>query len=568
MALNELGEQQNFPVEFVDGFISEMCVSIPWASLLSDSSFVEVKGLTLTVQPKQRADTGTSMFESMWSSMTSSLQLAKDCFKQERADTKDAQESQPLEGLELFAQTIDSILSRVKVKFLDTVIRVEHVPKDSISGVGLEIRIKSLDYFDEAGADPPAPSTPEAQLQQGNKMYQVAAFTTKKFYLNGITLYTDEFPSKARTFSRSVMTMSSSSTPDSKNFDNANTAPVTPSSSSPPSDSQPHSNLSTEANPILFGKLNGCQEVRLRLKQSEVVVGPKVDIEVNLGSLTMFLSARQLHVLLELLHGLATPDLEDTSNVTPRARCLEKPMDSSDFHRVEQELLHQLQPPPVLRTKGLQNTQGWSTASLDDSDEEFLPMKGGAMIDSMLSSVTSMDGSVLSSVSSVSTSAHRYTNYCVCVGAGVRTLDTDPNAEVSHFHVRLSSVMLVLLHEDILTLCVETDGSSLARSSVQQMKSVAQHFFSEIGLFAVSGYDNKDFIEGKKVFERACQLNHIRLLAAPVIIEGNEKTTSLASSISGRVTAASLELLECLVDKPAAVEVVEVRVHHHLRGFM
>nr|CAD7269319.1 unnamed protein product [Timema shepardi] len=85
---------------------------------------------------------------------------------------------------------------------------------------------------------------------------------------------------------------------------------------------------------------------------------------------------------------------------------MEKPMDPSDFHRVEQELLNQLQPPPVIRTKDLQNTQGWSTASLDDSDEEFLPMKGGGMIDSMLSSVSSMEGSVLSSGSSVSTSAH------------------------------------------------------------------------------------------------------------------------------------------------------------------
>nr|CAD7432621.1 unnamed protein product [Timema monikensis] len=47
------------------------------------------------------------------------------------------------------------------------------------------------------------------------------------------------------------------------------------------------------------------------------------------------------------------------------------------------------------------------------------------------------------------------------------------------------------------------------------------------------------------------------LLSASVIIEGNEKTTSLTSSISSRVTVASLELLECLVDKPAAVEVVE-----------
>jgi hypothetical protein len=73
-----------------------------------------------------------------------------------------------------------------------------------------------------------------------------------------------------------------------------------------------HSNLSLEPDPILFGKLAGRQEIRLKLKQSEGVMGPKVDLEVNLGSLTTFLSARQLHVLIELLHGLATPDLEDT----------------------------------------------------------------------------------------------------------------------------------------------------------------------------------------------------------------------------------------------------------------
>jgi len=42
----------------VDGYISQMSVSIPWSSLLSDSSFVEVTGLMLTVQPKQRADSG------------------------------------------------------------------------------------------------------------------------------------------------------------------------------------------------------------------------------------------------------------------------------------------------------------------------------------------------------------------------------------------------------------------------------------------------------------------------------------------------------------------------------
>lgn len=187
-ALNELGEQQNLPIEFVDGYISQMSVSIPWSSLLSDSSFVEVVGLMLTIQPKQRADSGASMFESMWSSMTSSMQLAEECLKEGSSDGKDTEQPQPLEGLELFAQAIDSILSRVKVKFVETVLRLEHVPKDSNAGVAVEFRIKNVDYFDEAGTDPPNLMPGETYLQQGNKVYQVAAFTARKFYLEGITM--------------------------------------------------------------------------------------------------------------------------------------------------------------------------------------------------------------------------------------------------------------------------------------------------------------------------------------------------------------------------------------------
>ena len=52
------------------------------------------------------------------------------------------------------------------------------------------------------------------------------------------------------------------------------------------------------------------------------------------------------------------------SNVAPRSRCMEKPMDRTDFHRVEQELQQKLHPLPVLQTQSLQCAQGWSTASL------------------------------------------------------------------------------------------------------------------------------------------------------------------------------------------------------------
>lgn len=72
-------------------------------------------------------------------------------------------------------------------------------------------------------------------------------------------------------------------------------------------------------------------------------------MEITLGALTLFLSPRQLHVLLELAHGLASPDLEDVSNVVPR-RYAEKPMASSDFNRIERELIHQTHPIQDLKT--------------------------------------------------------------------------------------------------------------------------------------------------------------------------------------------------------------------------
>jgi hypothetical protein len=55
------------------------------------------------------------------------------------------------------------------------------------------------------------------------------------------------------------------------------------------------------------------------------------------------------------------------SNVAPRSRCMEKPMDRTDFRRVEQELQQKLHPLPALQTQSLQCAQGWSTASLGEA---------------------------------------------------------------------------------------------------------------------------------------------------------------------------------------------------------
>ncbi|KAI5741739.1 hypothetical protein M8J76_016678 [Diaphorina citri] len=506
--LNELAEQQSLPLEFVDGYIGEMSVSIPWATILRDSSYVQISGMVLTVQPKQRAEEmgAGSLFESMIS-MTSSIQLATEI--QQTEPPPDPAEvdnqNQTIEGIELIARTLDSILCKIKVKFVDTTIRLEHVPKGSKTGVALEIHVKNMDYCDEAGCDISSGHVGESTPGSPNGE---SAFAIKKFHLDGVSLSTDEFPTSARTVSRSLMLSTSLEGQDE-------------SGSSSPSKDYPEDRRTYE--PVLFGKLVGRQELRVKVKQSEGIPGPKVDVEVNMGSLMIFATPRQIHLLQALLHGLATPGIQDSSNVITK----EKRMEKADFERVGLDLLNQLHPGAAAQkeSKGLQNMQGWSAADPDeDSDDEFHPI-GGALSrgDSLASS---MDSSTMSSVSGLS-----------------KSTSVDFSTRSSYLRHGKRKKHRVLLHEDILATSGESE--SLLASSVHQLNAVAVEFFQKLALFAVSPHGNKDFLEARQVFLNACRLNHMRLLAAPVMLELEERDSTLL----GTITGGSVELLECLVEE-------------------
>lgn len=92
---------------------------------------------------------------------------------------------------------------------MDTVIRLEHAPADSNTGLAMEIWIKNFEYSDEAGCD----STTEDPNEPANG-YVVSAFVTKRIHLEGVTFHIDEFSSRSKVFPTN--TMSRESTPDSK----------------------------------------------------------------------------------------------------------------------------------------------------------------------------------------------------------------------------------------------------------------------------------------------------------------------------------------------------------------
>ncbi|KAL8168983.1 UNVERIFIED_CONTAM: Autophagy protein [Gekko kuhli] len=184
-SLNEIMESADAPLEVTEGFIQSISLSVPWGSLLQDNCALEVKGLELVFKPRPRLASGSEPM--YWSSfMTSSMQLAKECLSQKLTDEQ-GEGSQPFEGLEKFAETIETVLRRVKVTFLETVLRIEHVPDNSKSGTALEIHIEKTMYCDET-----------ADECSGINVHQPTAFALKLLQLSGVSLFWDEFPASSK----------------------------------------------------------------------------------------------------------------------------------------------------------------------------------------------------------------------------------------------------------------------------------------------------------------------------------------------------------------------------------
>ena len=98
----------------------------------------------------------------------------------------------------------------------------------------------------------------EQTNSQGEHINEKSAYATKKFRLEGVTIYSDEFPANEKTQSRSCCSSSESV------------------SSSNSSDSNCDVEQKTSSSLILCGKLSGRHEIAMRYKQSENLPGPKV----------------------------------------------------------------------------------------------------------------------------------------------------------------------------------------------------------------------------------------------------------------------------------------------------
>ncbi|XP_029466870.1 autophagy-related protein 2 homolog A [Rhinatrema bivittatum] len=539
-SVNEQLDAVNVPLEIVDGFIGSISVTIPWSALVTDNCAVEITGLQVTCRPKYRGTVQSAESQSWSSCMTTSMQLAQECLK-EQPEGPEEEPPQPLEGLEMFAQTIETVLRRIRVTFLDTIIRVEHTPDGCQNGVALEVHIKRLDYCDEAVKD--------SNQVFPVDIHQLPAFVHKVLQLSGVSLYYEEFLDKQPTPSSSPipeeMEMSSCS---------ANEGPsVFAESPSRPEETSSPSQL------LQIGSCSGHMEMTLKLKQNEAFPGPKLELDGKMGSLHLLLSPEQVVYLQDLLTALSISDIRGLKKALNKSR----PLDSEDLKLIEQDLSQQLHTGPDRN-----QPEGYDLQPLTgmENGEMFFSMAP------MTSSVTSVRS--LSDLSDVDLNSSVHSDYSTnqpqlppfTSGLPQLPLSAPQWHTRPHFAASLPSLQnmnkgkasqpspsLESLRPEML-LRVTVGGLTVtmlhlhppANTSKPPMVQISQHFFTELTFFKDAAFSGRDFEHLRQQFQKACPPSHIRVMGAAVQIVCEWNTGRNVQALNADLSFGMLEVLECL----------------------
>ncbi|KAK0131055.1 Autophagy-related protein 2 A [Merluccius polli] len=541
-AVNELLESLGAPLEIVDGFVSSIAVTIPWQALVTDHCTLEVTGLQITCRPKYR--TSGSWDSQGWSSsMTSSMQLAQECLK----DPPEAPEEPPapLEGLEMFAQTIETVLRRIKVTFVDTIVRIEHQPLDLETDIALEVHIKRLEYCDEAVWEPASQNAVPVDI------HQPPAFLHKILQLSAVQLFYESTGTHKGPSATDHQSSAAASEGEGEEEKEEEEEDEEEDEGEEEEESPPTAPSRTPQQPLLIGSCSGFIETMVKIKQNDMLPGPKLELDGKVGCLHLLLSPDQIIHLTDLMAALCI----DTEPESKGAGAHSQPLDPEDLRLIEEDLSKQLDSSP--------RGQEWDEEiDMDpylygmENGEMFFSMGPGAMSSSVTSarsgselSDSDMESSTLS-LNSLSQPTQGMLNYPrrYPVAGSVSSLSqastrprgrshsgqSEPLKPDALLRLSLGGLTLTLLQEDPPPVA---DGAP----------SLAQVFFRELAFFKDSMFSERDFYNLRKSFAKACPHSNIRLTGAAVQVACETRSGGRHSrSVTSDLSFSRLELLECL----------------------
>ncbi|XP_077587556.1 autophagy-related protein 2 homolog B isoform X1 [Stigmatopora nigra] len=545
-SLNELLETADAPFEIIAGFIQSISLTVPWAALLHDNCALEIKGLEMVFRPRPRVASGAEPM--YWSSfMTSSMQLAKECLSQKLTD--DMGESfQPFEGLEKFAETIETVLRRVKVIFLDTVLRMEHIPENSKTGIALEVRINKIFYSDETGEE-----------TSNMNVHQPITFANKKLQMDGITIFWDEFSELSRA--------DLNSSPPPKE-----TEPKLSPSWNPKIICEPHPQFTETVSstvpfqPVQVGSLCGKIELSLTLKNNLAMPGAKLDVSGHIDTLLILLSPRQVHLLLDLFGAFSCERAKDWAKDRKS-----RPMQQEDEYRLQMELNRCMKKETAMAGGEVELFESQNTRTVSSRDDVFFSMADMDMSHSLSSlpplgepPTVDLDLSLNSNYSASpgeSPSGNpivlwddyidvprqrdkhhpgksrdsQFPQTLLRLTSHPSKMHSDESRPELVLSLTLSSLAVAVLHIDPLP---PLDASP------SPLGPMAAHFFNILG--PARQLNPAAFLQYRSVLNQACPQDHLRFVGQGLKINYEHCQGSDLRLFNTDVSLEQMELLECL----------------------
>ncbi|KAL7738704.1 hypothetical protein ACLKA6_001076, partial [Drosophila palustris] len=153
-ALNELFEEQGWAFEVISGHIGCLTAMVPWNALMTNDSSLNISDLTITLRPVTRCPSDTTMLESMWSSVSSSMQMAEECMKQIDDDIPFLNHSNTIIGLEKFAETIDNVLNRIHANLTNTTLNIEYTLPKTFKKLIISIKANHVEEIIDNAENP------------------------------------------------------------------------------------------------------------------------------------------------------------------------------------------------------------------------------------------------------------------------------------------------------------------------------------------------------------------------------------------------------------------------------
>ncbi|XP_073720955.1 autophagy-related protein 2 homolog B-like isoform X2 [Misgurnus anguillicaudatus] len=548
-SLNEILESVDAPFEVSEGFIKTISLTVPWASLLQDNCALEVRGLEMVLRPRPRMTSG--MEPMYWSSfMASSMQLAKECLSQRLTDDQ-GESFQPLDGLEKFAETIDTVLRRVKITFVDTVLRMEHVPENSKTGIALELRINKMIYCDESMED------------SSVNIHQPTTFAHKNLTLDGASVFWDEFSESARAGLKSPPPQTETEPKLSPSWNPRIICEPHPQFPEPVSSSMPFE-------PVQVGCLSGRLELSVVLKQNEAIPGAKLDIDGQFESLIMLLSPRQVHLLLDMFGVFSSSGQEWSALGKDRKN---RPMQQEDEYRLQMELNRCMKKDIISGVTDQDLFESQTTRTVSSREDVFFSMADMDMSHSLSSlpplgdpPTVDLDLSLNSNYSTSlgeSPTGNVSTVWDECIDVSKQkekqTNEMPQHSRDSQFPQKLlrqtshpskghcdESRPELVLRLSLGSVCLSVlhiDPLPPPDSSLNPLAPMASEFFRILSLnqLTVGG-----FIQSRTVFDQACPHDHLRFIGQKLKVTYEHCQSSSVRTLNTDLSLSQLELLECL----------------------